>query len=89
MTPSIFLSHLASAVKVSSLRQKETFYFSFCVSLLSAVNSTGLVSLEIKSSHSLTALVLYSGSAVCFSSVSCCWAVGVLGEVVSWTGDEV
>lgn len=71
-------SHLASAMKkVSSLRQKETFSFSFCVSLLSAMNSTGLVSLETKACRSSTELVLFSGSAVHFSSLTCCWASGV------------
>lgn len=83
-------SHLASAMKkVSSLRQKETFSFSFCVSLLSAMNSTGLASLETKACCSSAELVLFSGSAVHFFPVIGGGHQVCSGDVVSWTGGKV
>lgn len=71
-------SHLASAMKnISILRHKKPFSFSFSVSLLSAVNSAGLVSLETK--------ICCSAAVLCISSPRLPGGPQLcLGEVVSW-----
>lgn len=83
ISDSIYLSHshLAPAMKkVSSLRHKETFSFSFCVSLLSAVNSAELLFLETEVCCSSREAVLLSSSAVHFFPLPSCWASGVFGR---------
>lgn len=74
-------SHLASAMKkLSSLRHKDMFSFSFCVSLLSAVSSAALLSLETQVCCSSREAALLGCSAVHFFPLPSCWASGVFGR---------